>query len=184
VLALLFGRPTHRFFLREIVRAIGGGSGAVQRELAQLAGAGLIVRDREGRQVYFSANTSSPVFPELKGITEKTAGAADVLRAELAHLLEGDRIAAALIYGSTARAQQTPTSDVDLLIVGDVTLAELLPAIRAAEARLGREVNPAIFPVAEYRSGRRRDGTFLSRVVAGQKQFLKGDEHVLARLAR
>ena len=43
-----------------------------------------------------------------------------------------------------ASGRKTPRSDVDLLIVGDVTLAELIPALRTAEARLGREVNPTV----------------------------------------
>ncbi|MGE0551842.1 MAG: nucleotidyltransferase domain-containing protein [Gemmatimonadales bacterium] len=184
VLALLFGRPEQRYYLREILRAVGSGTGAVQRELQQLVAAGLVSRNREGRQVYFSANPRSVIFGELRAIVEKTAGTADVLRTELATALAGDKIVVAFIYGSVARGDQTATSDVDLMVVGDLTLAEILPAIRAAESRLGREVNPSLFPVSEYKRGSKRGSAFLKRVVAGSKLFLKGDDRELARLAR
>lgn len=74
VLALLLGRPDERFYLREILRLTAGGMGAVQRELRQLVEAGLAIRVTEGRQVYFSANRDSSIFPELQAIIQKTAG--------------------------------------------------------------------------------------------------------------
>lgn len=184
VLALLLGRPDERFYLREILRATGGGSGAVQRELKQLVEAGLIERRREGRQVYFSANRAAPIFSELQAIIQKTAGAADVLRDALAPLLRSEPIAVAFIYGSVAAGSQTGASDVDLMILGDVTLADVIPAVRAAEQRLGREVNPSVYPIKEFRKKLKAGAPFLKRVLAGAKFFVAGDERELERLAR
>ena len=184
VLALLLGRPDERFYLREILRAIGGGSGAVQRELKQLVEAGLVERKREGRQVYFSANRDATIFPELQAIIQKTAGAAEVLRTGLAPLLRKERIAVAFVYGSVAGGTQTSASDVDLLILGDATLAEIIPAVRSAERRLGREVNPSVYPVKEFRKKLKTGGPFLKRVLAGPKIFIAGDDRELERLAR
>jgi predicted nucleotidyltransferase len=184
VLALLLGRPDERFYLREILRATGGGSGAVQRELKQLVEAGLVQRRSEGRQVYFSANRAAAIFPELQAIIQKTAGAADVLRAALAPLLRKERIAVAFVYGSVASGSQTAESDVDLLILGDVTLADVIPAVRSAERRLGREVNPSVYPVKEFRKKLNAGAPFLKRVLEGAKFFIAGDERELERLAR
>jgi len=184
VLALLLGRPDERFYLREILRATGGGSGAVQRELKQLVEAGLVQRRSEGRQVYFSANRAAAIFPELQAIIQKTAGAADVLRAALAPLLRKERIAVAFVYGSVASGSQTAESDVDLLILGDVTLADVIPAVRSAERRLGREVNPSVYPVKEFRKKLKAGAPFLKRVLEGAKFFIAGDERELERLAR
>jgi len=36
-------------------------------------------------------------------------------------------------------------------VVGDVTLGDLVPAMRVAERRWGREVNPSVYPVKEFR---------------------------------
>ena len=184
VLALLFGRPDERFYLREIVRALGGGTGAVQRELKQLVDAGLVVRQAEGHQVYFSANRESAIFPELQAIVQKTAGVTDVLRVSLAPMLRGERVDVAFVYGSVARGEQTAQSDVDLLIVGDVTLADLVPLIRVAERKLGREVNPSTYPVREFAAKLKRGAPFLKRVMAEPKLFVEGDARELERLAR
>jgi predicted nucleotidyltransferase len=182
VLALLLGRPDERFYLREIVRAAGGGSGAVQRELKELVEAGLVMREARGHQVFFSANRAAPVFAELQGILEKTTGAVDVLRAALAPFL--GRIKVALIYGSVASSRATARSDVDLLIVGEASLEEVVPELRRAEERLGREVNPSIYPAREFREKVKSGQAFLKRIIAGPKLFVSGDDRELGRLAR
>jgi predicted nucleotidyltransferase len=182
VLALLLGRPDERFYLREIVRAVGGGLGAVQRELKQLVEAGLVGREAHGHQVYFSANRDAAIFPELQAILEKTAGAVDVLRTSLATLISQGRIEVAFVYGSVASGKQTARSDVDLLAVGDASLEQMVPALRAAEARLGRGVNLIVYPANEFRDKVKREVPFLKRVLARPKLFVAGDERELARL--
>ena len=183
VLALILGRPDEQFHFRAILRAVGGGTGAVQRELGQLVEAGLFLRRAEGRQVYYSANRESAIFPELQSILEKTAGATDVLRRVLAPLIAGEAIQAAFIYGSVAAGGQKTGSDVDLLVVGTTTLAELIPALRQAESRLGREVNTTLYPPREFEAKLRAGGHFLKRVMAGPKLFIAGDEHDLEAMA-
>lgn len=183
ILVLLLGRPDERFYLREILRTVGAGSGAVQRELKQLVDAGLVHREEEGHHVYFSADRNAAIFPELQSIIVKTAGAAGVLRAGLTPFLGGG-IELALIHGSVASGKQTARSDVDLLVVGEVTLAELLPALRAAEARLGREVNSSVYPVREFRDKLKRGAPFLRSILAGPKLFVTGDQRDLDRVAR
>lgn len=184
VLALLLGRPDERFYLREILRTAGGGSGAIQRELKQLVAAGLVERKSEGRQVYFSANQDATIFPELQAIIQKTAGVVDVLRVSLAPLLRQGLISVALVYGSVAGGKQTSKSDVDLLVVGDITLVGVIPAVRLAESRLSREVNPSVYPVHEFRDKVKRGSSFLKRIMSGPKLYVVGDDHVLDRLAR
>src|SRR5437763_2637056 len=130
VLALLLGRPDERFYLREIVRAVGGALGAVQRELKQLVEVGLVEREARGHQVYFSANRDAAIFPELQAIIEKTAGtvalaasARVTLRDEVARL-RGPILKAAAehgagdvrLFGSVARGEDTPESDIDFLV--------------------------------------------------------------------
>lgn len=181
VLALLYGRPEEDFYLREIVRAAGTGVGAVQRELRLLAGAGIVRRRVRGNQVYFQANPESPIFRELRGLVLKTAGLADVLRAALAPLAERTR--AAFIYGSIAHGEERPGSDVDLLIVGDLTFAEAVSILGPAQETLGREVNPAVYPPGEFRKKLKAGHHFLKNVQNEPKIFVAGDERELKRLA-
>ncbi len=184
VLALLYGRPDESFYLREIQRAVGAGIGPVQRELSQLTEAGLVERERRGNQVYFSADRAAPIFGELQAILEKTAGAADVLRGNLGSLLAAGKIDAAFVYGSVAEGKQTSRSDVDVFVLGDATLAELIPSIRAAESRLGRDVNPSVYSRRDLRARLKAGSGFLRRVLAGPKLMIVGDRHVVERLAR
>ena len=181
VLALLFGHPDQTFYLRQIVRACGGGVGAVQRELKQLANAGIIRRTPRDKQVYFQANETCPVFEELKGLVVKTAGVADVLRVALAPLT--DRIAMAFVFGSVARAEQKRGSDVDLAIIGDVAFSEVVESLAGAQQNLGREVNPVVYSPEEFRSKVAAGHHFLVRILKQTKVFLIGDEDELARLA-
>lgn len=62
---------------------VDAGSGAVQRELVRLTGAGLLTVSRIGRQTHYQANERAPIFAELRGIVLKTSGLADELRAAL-----------------------------------------------------------------------------------------------------
>jgi predicted nucleotidyltransferase len=177
---LLFGRPESAFYLREIARETGSGTGAVQRELAQLVAAGLVRRSRQGQHVYFSADPTSPVYSEMRGLLTKTAGVADVVRAALADLPKKAMIVGAFIYGSVASGQQTSASDIDLMVVGRVELADLLPALRPAQERLGREINPTIYRPEELAEPR----SFVRRVLDGPKLMLVGSEDDIADLAR
>jgi predicted nucleotidyltransferase len=181
VLSLLYGHSDESFYLRQIVRATGVGLGPVQRELKQLADVGIILRSAQGRQVYYRANPASPVFKELKSLITKTAGVAETLQSALAPLR--DHITIALVYGSIASGKENQRSDIDLLIVGDVAFSEVVKALRGTQETLGREINPTVYPVAEFRFRIAEEHYFIRDVLSGQKIFVIGDEDELKRLA-
>jgi len=79
ILSVLYGHADEQFYLRQLVRVTGSGTGAVQRELKALAEAGIIIRTKQGKQVYYQANDRSAVYPELKSLIMKTAGMGDAL---------------------------------------------------------------------------------------------------------
>ena len=115
VLGVLFGNPGRSFYANEVIALAQSGTGAVQRELAALLDAGLLLMTKRGNQKHFQANAAAPVFAELRGLVLKTMGLADVLRAALAPL--EPQISAAFVYGSVAKQQDTAQSDIDVLIV-------------------------------------------------------------------
>ncbi len=171
VLALLYGNPGASWYLRQIVRLVGGGQGAVHRELSNLAAAGIVTRTRGGREVYYQADPSCPVFEELRGIVRKTSGLADVLRSALEPLAPSIRTA--FVYGSVAAGSETPASDIDLMVVGDVGFDEVVRALAPAQKALGREINPTVYPEAEFEE-KRGGGGFVDRVLAGEKVMVVG----------
>jgi len=181
ILSLLYGQPDESYYLRQIVRRTGFGLGPVQRELKQLTDAGIIRRRDSGHQVYYYANQDSPVFKELKSLITKTVGIGDTLRTALTPL--ANRITVAFVYGSIARGEENHRSDVDLLVVGDVSFSEVVKALRNAQETLGREINPTVYPVAEFRSRTAEEHYFIRDVLSGEKIFVIGDGHDLKRLA-
>lgn len=156
------------------------GSVRAQRELARWVEAGPLVRTRHGNQVYYQANTASPVFAELKGLAVKTAGMVDVLREALTGLAE--RITVAFVHGSVALGTEQAGSDVDVMVVGAVTFSEIAAALRSAQERLGREVNPTVYTVREFREKLDAGHHFLTATVSAPKLFLIGGERELDRL--
>lgn len=181
LLAVLYGHADETFYLRQLVRVAGSGTGAVQRELKALTEAGIIRRIAKGRQVYYQADDRCAVYPELKSLITKTAGMGDALKMAMLPLAE--RIRTAFIYGSVARGGERRGSDVDILVVGDVTLAEVVETLSPVQLTLNREINPTVYPVKEFRAKHAAGHHFLKSVLEEKKVFLIGDEHDLAKLA-
>jgi predicted nucleotidyltransferase len=179
VLAYLFGQPERSFFATELIKLAGGGSGAVQRELARLEDSGLVMVTRLGTQKHYQANPKSPIFSELCGIAQKTVGLAEPLRDALKPLAK--RIAAAFVYGSVARKQDTAASDIDLMVIsGKVNYADLFTALEEVSEKLGRNVNPTVYSPQELAKRVKQDNAFVTRVLAQPKIWIIGDESDLA----
>jgi predicted nucleotidyltransferase len=182
VLALFFSRADEAFYLREVARHVAAGLGAVQRELQRLSKAGILRRDVRGRHVYYQANRACPIFPELQSLAVKTAGIGDVLRGALATL--ANRIVAAFVYGSLAKGSAKAGSDVDLMVIGDSSFGDVVSALAPAQQRMGRDINPTVYPPAEFRRKLAEGHHFLTAVLKGPKVFVLGGEHELGRLAK
>jgi predicted nucleotidyltransferase len=180
ILTLLYGHTDEQFYLREIARRAGTGIGATQRELRQLSEAGLIQSVRRGHQLYYQANRKNPIFAELKSILAKTSGIRDILHEVLAPL--ASRIKLAFVYGSVARGEERSSSDVDLMVVGDISFADVVSGLSRSETQLGREVNPTVYGPREFREKLEAKNHFLLTVAKDKKLFVIGDEREFRRL--
>jgi predicted nucleotidyltransferase len=179
LLGLLFGQPSRSFYATELIGLAGIGSGAVQRELANLAQSGLVTVRAVGNQKHYQANPESPIFEELRGIAEKTVSLADPLREALAPL--ASQIHAAFVYGSIAKRTDTSGSDIDLMLLSDqVTYADVFATLEEASSRLGRKVNPTILTSKEFFKRVKAEEAFLTRVLAQPKVWIIGGESDLA----
>jgi predicted nucleotidyltransferase len=175
VLAVLFSTPDRSFYTNEVIALAQSGAGAVQRELADLAAAGVLTVHRQGNQKHYQANAAAPVYAELRGLVLKTMGLADVLRAALAPL--ATHIEQAFVFGSIAKQQDTAASDVDLLIVSkDLGYGEALAALESASQTLGRTINPSLYTPVDFKARRQRDNAFITRVMKQPKIWLIGKE--------
>ena len=172
VFALLFDQPGERFYLREIARMTGISTGALQNEMNQLLRADLVCRERDGNRVTYRANTAHPVFEDLQGLVMKTCGVAAQLSTALAPFK--DVIDYAVIYGSFAKRGDHARSDVDILVVGTLSLAEVVAALADVESRIGREVSVRLYMPDEYRERLAKGDRFLEAVIQGDRVTLLG----------
>jgi predicted nucleotidyltransferase len=180
ILATLYGTPDKAFFVRELARQVEVSVGSVQRELVTLADAGLVIRSEAGNQVFYRANRQHPAYAELHALLIKTAGIFHQLTAALAPLAQ--EIEFALVYGSFSRGEETAESDVDLMVVGKVTLDDLLERLVPVERTLQRPVNPTVYSSREVRMKLKAGNHFLKAIQEGKSTFLMGDEHEFRKL--
>jgi predicted nucleotidyltransferase len=179
ILAATLMHPMRWWYLSDLAAHLRRSPSSLQRELTQLAAAGILETRQEVNRIYYRPNANCPLLPELTGLIAKTVGVADVLRSALAPL--NKRIEWAFIYGSIARGEEISESDVDLLVIGSLKLAELARPLKSAERQLGRPINPTIFPRREFAAKLRAGHHFAHSLVAGDKLFLLGEPREFAK---
>ncbi len=180
VLELFLLNAPNRYYLREVASLTQQPVQAIQRELARLEAGGLLSMTPEGNRRYYRANRESPIFPELKALIVKTAGLGDLLRRHLRKSKGSIRVA--FLFGSYARGLESAKSDIDLMVIGQVTARALSNLLAPARETLGREINAVILPTSELRRRFADDNTFLKDVLGQPKIFLIGDEDELSKL--
>ena len=181
-LALLLGDPDRRWYLRDIERRTALAIGTVRRELTGLAKAEIISKTKDGNRTYYQANRECPFFPELSGLLRKTAGVVEVLSECLKPLAR--KIEVAFVHGSFAKGTVKAGSDVDLIVIGSCSFGEAVDATSKAQDGLGREVNPSVYPVDEFKKKVAGKHHFLTTVLNEPRIFVVGDENDLRRLAQ
>jgi len=177
VLALLLLHPDERYHVREIARLTNTTAGTLHRELSKLAKSKVLLREQSGNQVYYQANRNFPIYTELTSILKKTSGLVDVLFDFLTPLAE--KIEVAFVFGSVAKGTENLGSDIDVLIIGEVDFTEAVAALYAAQASLGREINPKIYSREQWKSSLQKQDLFIQEVLNNPKLFIMGAEHDL-----
>ena len=179
VLSVLFGNAGRSFYANEIIRVAESGTGAVQRELAALEAAGLVLVTRVGNQKHFQANADAPVFAPLQELVLKTSGLGDVLRAGLAGVAHD--VHAAFVYGSVANRTDSSASDIDLMVISDsLAYGEVFAALERASMTLGRSISPTVYTRAGLNKRRAARNAFVVRVLAQPKIWILGGDADIA----
>jgi len=132
VLGLMYRQPEKSFYTKEILRLTGMGVATIKRELDRMLAAGILSMTKIGNQHHYQANPGCPIYKELLGIVRKTCGNTDkvikkknsliiggsvvVSRAALRELAQHYHIHRLVLFGSAARGELKPDSDIDLLV--------------------------------------------------------------------
>lgn len=164
IVRLLFGGSVERMHLRAIARAVGTSAGTAARELKRLEAAGLIERQREGNQVYFSIAHKSEILASFSDIVRKTIGLPSTVRRSLAGLAGVER---GVIFGSYARGTEKPDSDIDLLVIGNPDRDELTDRLERAGHEVGRPINEVVMSASEFETRRERGDGFVASIDTG-----------------
>ena len=178
IFRLLFGVSSQELHLRELERRSSLALGTIQQEIKKLEGMQLVVARKDGNRVYYSANTVHPLYEDIRSLVLKTSGLIEVLREALSKA----GVASAFVFGSVARGEEGAEGDIDIMIVGDVGLKVVSGWLSGVSEKLGREVNPHVLEVDEFRRRCQSGDGFLGRVLESPKLFVVGDEDELAGL--
>ena len=176
IFRLLFGLNGKPLHVRELERRSGLAIGTVRQELDRLAKLGLIAARTDGNRRYYAAREDHPLYPEIRGLVLKTSGLADLLRSALK---KEKNIQVAFVFGSFAHSREQAHSDIDLLVIGRVTLRQLSKLLAGVAEKVGREINPKVFTPEEFHRRKRTSDHFLRNVLSEPRIFIIGDEHEL-----
>lgn len=151
ILATILLRPERDFSLSELIEAAGpGGHGSTQNYVKSLLEAGIIESFEVRRRPRYRANRKHPIHIELASICRKTFGIRDVIAEALQDVVEPFNKTTAFIFGSVARGEERPDSDIDVMIIGDVCVMKMHAMADNLEQRLGRYVHVNVYEPAEW----------------------------------
>ena len=171
--------PGERFHYNQLLRILEVSPTSIQKELKELERVGFLNSQKEAHVRFYWVNQDFVLYPEIKNIILKTVGIGEELKTSLADI--GD-IKTAFIYGSVAKDLEDARSDIDVMVIGDISEDALHEAIMTAEGKIGREVNYTIFSSANWKKELKAKGAFVRNVAEGKKIFLIGTEDDLRRL--
>ena len=175
IFRVLFGLRSGELHLRELQRQTHLSLGTVRQDIGKLVKLGVLVCRKDGNRIYLSANKSNALFMDIRQLVLKTSGLVDVLRLAL----KKGNIGLAFVFGSIAAKKAGPESDVDFMVIGDISLRTLSGLLAGTGNILGREINPHVFSPAEFRKRVRDKDHFVSSVLSSPKIFVVGSEHDL-----
>lgn len=178
IFRLLFGITERKLHLREIERQANLNVATIRRELRALSKSDLVTSQRDGNRLYYCANYDHPLYPDIRNIVLKTSGLVDILKPALS----AQDIQIAFVFGSLARHEALAQSDIDLMVIGTVSLRTLVDRLTGLSEQLGREVNPHVLSPQKLKEQIQNNHPLITRVMNSPKLFIKGEKDELAAM--
>ena len=146
LLVRFFFNPGTKAYLRELSKDLQVSSNAVREELNQLTKTKLLTSEKEGRNVYYTANNDHPLFPDLKSMVSKVMGLDQVIESILTRL--GDLEKAYIIDDY---AEGKDTGIIDLVLVGNIDQYHLNDLSRKTERYIKRKIRSLVLTRQEFK---------------------------------
>jgi len=149
LLVRFFFNPEARSYLRELANEFNLSSNAVREELNQLKKTDLLVSEKSGRNIYYTANRHHPLFPELKSMVAKVIGMDRVIEGIVTRL---GKLDAAYVIDDYAEGKDTGI--IDLVLVGDIDRYHLDDLSRKTERYINRKIRAMVMSSREFEKNR------------------------------
>ena len=176
LLAHFVVHPDARDHVRALERHTGLGKRSLQVELARLASMGLVRRETDGRRVVFARDLANPEWTAVESLVR--AYAPGVVLRDALETVRG--IEAAFVFGSAARGDARPDSDIDLLLYGErIDDQALGGALLDVALVLDRRIDVKRYDRARFLRDARPGASFLPAALAGPKWWVIGTEEAL-----
>ena len=145
LLMRLFFNPKARSYLRELAKEFNVSTNAVREELNQLKKTDLLKSEKNGRQVYYMANTEHALFPELKSMVSKVMGIDQVIDSIINRLGNLE-----MAYLMDDYAEGKDTGIIDILLVGNINEYHLNDLSRKTERYIKRKIRSLVMTNDEF----------------------------------
>lgn len=180
ILKLFLFNSNNSFYQRQISNLTARSIRGVQREVDKLNRIGLIEKSVQGNRIYYKVNKKCPIVEDLKNIFFKSVGIAEALKEDL----KEKRIKIAFIYGSYAKGEESILSDIDLMVIGDISSKELSNILSKPKKELMREINYVVFSLDEFINKAMQKDHFLNSMLKNKKIYITGSEYELKGLIK
>jgi len=141
----LFLNPNQHAYLREMAGEFNISPSQVRDELQHLNDAGLLEREKSGRQINYRANQKHPLFPELHSMVQKALGMDRILDSIIERL---GNLEQAWLLGDYAEGKDTGL--IDLLLVGAINQENLEDLVSKTERYIGRKIRTLVLMADEF----------------------------------
>lgn len=181
ILTLFLTQPEEEYYQRSLAEKTGYSLAQVQYALERILESGLISSKKSGNRLYYSAITSHPAYNDLKQAFLKTVALGDIIKESLKPYEK--QIQFAFVYGSIASSEERPDSDIDLFILGGLSLKDLAKNVSEMSKTLKREVNPIIYKKDTFKAKLAEKNRFAVELIDTPKIWLMGQEDEFRKLA-
>lgn len=184
LLHLFLNNPNRAFYVREITRKIDEQINSVRRELANMLSIGIIKSDSSNNRLYYEINQEYQHYKPLRDIfadekLESAAAAAVDSNNDWHKRLKplGD-VRVLILSGSLVRGS---SSDVDVLLVGDINKTQAKKFIKELEEDESRSLSYTMMSYEDFYYRLSIKDRFIVTIITGKHTVVTDTEKILAK---
>ena len=180
VLTYFVLHSAENLYISSLVEGTGAALMQVQRAIKRLEAAGLIIKEKCGKKTYYHTNRNHPALENIKHALVKTVVFDKVLQNVIKPIKK--KLLYGFIYGSFANGKEQPTSDIDIFLIGNLTMQEVARILGPITRKFERECNVALYSIKEIREKLKEENPFIIHVLKNPKIWFLGDENEFKKM--